>query len=348
MNYSAFRFVSVLLIVAIVLLGFSACNSPTTTLETPQPASDATASPIPTEIPQPTETPQPGKVILVSADALDTPGNEVHSQLQTLSEQAGYSFEAMTAFNVEQVNDSLKVAIFMEEPQNLAELRNAAPAAQFVVVTSNEQLQGEENLSVLYVNTMDQAFIAGMVTMLAAPDFRAGGLLVWDNDEQGADAQEAFVNGANYYCGTCASVYMPVAFFPIVTSLPSSSTWETWLDAFNSMNTEYIIYTMFVNGGAATTELMQALAIANVAVVGEHTPTGTDLPRYAATVQMDIAAQLVNLWPDLQAGIGGKTVVVPVEVVDVNEELLSAGRMRLVNDAIVLLAEGALESLSPD
>lgn len=348
MKYSFLRLIFMMIAAAFLLAIFGACTTTAATPSTEQSVGDATHTPVLTDTPQPTETPQPGKVILVSAETLDGVGSAVQNQLQTLAQQAGYAFEVLSGIDAAQADSSLKIGVFLEEPQNLQELRNAAPNAQFVVVTSNDQLQGEGNLSVLYTNTADKAFIAGMVTMLAAPDFRAGALLRWDDEAQGSVQQEAFVNGASYYCGTCASVYMPVAFFPRVTSLPSSSTWETWLEAFNTMNTEYVIYTAFVTASAATPELLQALAAANVVVVGELAPVGTDLPRYAATIQMDIAAQLVNLWPDLTAGIGGKTVVVPVQVVDVNEELLSTGRMRLVDNAVTLLAEGALESLSPD
>jgi hypothetical protein len=47
-------------------------------------------------------------------------------------------------------------------------------------------------------------------------------------------------------------------------------------------------------------------------------------------------------------GQGGHSIKAPVEVVDVSDDFLSQGRMRLVDETLQALMDGAILPLSPD
>lgn len=297
----------------------------------------------------PTETPMPSRVVLLAPS--NVPGdlvNQFQTHLASIVDNEGMTLDVRGSINEEDITPDWKIVLLLQTPENLEQLRTAAPGVQFVIFSDDPAIQGEGNLSTIFQSTLEQAFMAGYVTILSAPDFRAGGLVIWDEPEIGAQQQEAFKNGAAYYCGRCASVYMPVSLFPVTIALPSSSTPTAWMDAFSALNNEYIIYTIYVDDRAGSTELYNNLIAMNVVLVGAQKPADAIGVRWAATVVSDPIAALESIWGELLNGVGGHSVKAPIEVRDVDEQFLSSGRLRLVEETLQMVMEGAILPLSPE
>ena len=337
--------------VILVLLLLAACNAAIPEEEDNQSTAVvevATATLTPTETRIPTPEPVLRKVVLsVPLEAQDELYQQVQDFLLTWTADEGYILDIREAVAMGDIQEDWFGIVFLKTPANLNEIQDANPDLNLLVLTE-ESLTGNGKLSVVQFNRLHQTFVAGYVGVLAAPDWRLGGLLPWDDADKGADLQEAFVNGAAHYCGRCASVYMPVTLFPVISSLSSASTPDDWMNAYSILNQSYIVYVVYLSPEASSDELIRALDEQNVVMVGAETPPGGVQDRWAVTVSMDVISTIREVLPEAFSGNSGQTIIVPVQVNDVNEKLLSIGRMRLIDDMLGLLAKGELLPLSPD
>lgn len=308
----------------------------------------STSTVTPTETSVPTPEPVLKKVILsVPLEDQDEFYQEVFDFLAAWTAGEGYILDVREEVVLADIQEDWFGVVFLKTPAILSELQDTNPDL-ILFVLSEDSLAGNGNLSVIQFNRLHQTFVAGYVGILAALDWRLGGLLPWDDPETGSLLQEAFVNGAAYYCGRCASVYMPVTLFPVVSSLSSSSESDDWLNAYTTLNQSYIVYVVYLSSEASSDELIQALDEQNIVMIGAETPPEGVQNRWAATISMDVLGAIRTVLPEAFSGNGGQTVTVPVQINDVNEELLSSGRMRLINEMMELLNKGELLPLSPD
>lgn len=337
--------------VMIFILLLAACNTNVPEEEETQSTAVievATSTVIPTETSVPVPEPVLEKVVLsVPLEAQDDLYQEVLDFLLTWTAGEGYVLDVREAVAMTDIQEDWLGVVFLKAPANLNEIQEANPDLNLLVL-SEDSLTGNGNLSVIQLNRLHQTFVAGYVGVLAAQDWRLGGLLPWDDAETGTLLQEAFVNGAAYYCGRCASVYMPVTLFPVISSLSSNSNSDDWLNAYTTLNQSYIVYVMYLSSEAGSDEVIRALSEQNVVMIGEEIPPEGVQEWWAATISMDVMGTIQMVLPEAFSGNGGQTVIVPVQINDINEELLSVGRMRLIDDTIALLTKGELLPLSPD
>ena len=281
----------------------------------------------------PTATPQPGKAALVIAPGTDAAlANTVKTAVEKLSQQAGLPLEVNPTGA-----GNWKVAVYLNPTADLAKTAASLPGTQFLAI-SQIDLDKAPNLSVIRIHSEWEAFLAGYITMLVAPDWRAGALLTSDTP-LGDKMDEVFKNGGYYFCGACRSSLSPILSFPITTSLPSNSDLAAWQAALGQLR-QSIIYTVYVSPQAASPDLLAYLVAQKFYLVGGATPAKEILPRWAATVSSDISTPLQQVFPEVLSGKGGQVVDAPVVVSDVQDKLLGAGRMIKVEQLRKDLASG--------
>jgi hypothetical protein len=174
-----------------------------------------------------TSTPIPGRVVLVAPVDIEQGWfNETHSLIQDLTQSSGLSLEVQQSLQAGDIKQDWKLVIFMNIPANLDQIIQSAPRVQFLVMTP-AVLTPSANLSVIRLYPERQAFLAGFITVLIAPDWRAAALLPSD-EPLGPILQQAYLNGGAYYCGRCPSNLTPIILFPLVSALPMSSTSSSW------------------------------------------------------------------------------------------------------------------------
>jgi len=282
---------------------------------------------------KPTATPQPGKAALVIAPGTDAAlANTVKTAVEKFSQQAGLPLE---------VNPNgagnWRVAVYLNPSADLTKTAANLPGTQFLAI-SQIDLDKAPNLSVIRIHSEWEAFLAGYITMLVAPDWRAGALLTSDTP-LGDKMDEVFKNGGYYFCGACRSSLSPILSFPITTSLPANSDLAAWQAAMGDLR-QSIIYTMYVSPQAASPDLLAYLVAQKFYLVGGATPAKEILPRWAATVSSDISTPLQQVFPGVLAGKGGQVVDAPVTITDIQPNLLGAGRMIMVEQLRKDLASG--------
>ena len=330
------------LLVAFALL-LNACTpsaQPQVTPTAAAPVIERTQAPVmPT--PEPSPTALPGKVLLVTPQGIDPA--PYRSVLEDLAASQGLLVEERAGLGTADLTPEIRVVVMLAPLAHYADLVSAAPQAQFVIF-SPVDLSPAANLSVIRQRIELQAFLAGFVSELLSPDYRAAGLLPADG-MLGAQLQEAFVNGGKYYCGVCAPGWPLGLYYPAVAALPAASDGAAWLasaaDMFDNKKVDVFFLTPESANPAVIGYLQGKTQLDRpVMVIGTHAPVGGLANQWAASVGFDDLAALREVWPAVTSGSGGVVVDAPLAVDHVNESLLSAGRMRLVEDLLEEIAAG--------
>jgi hypothetical protein len=269
----------------------------------------------------------------------------VQDVVSQLSSSAGLVAETLPEIQVGNIGPEVKLVVLAGSPANLNELAAAGPQAQFVVI-SGADLPTAANLTVIRERPEYQAFLAGFITVLLSPDWRAAGLLPADGP-LGAGLQDAFVNGGRYFCGVCASGWPLGVYYPQVAALPATTAGPDWQAAAAGLFDNMVVDAYYLAPETIHPEVISYLRDKQqngrmVLLVGTQPPPADLRAQWAATIRFDSAAALRGIWPNLLDGQGGGEVVAPLVLEDVSAENLGEGRLRLVEELVEEIAAGAI------
>ncbi|MEN8172080.1 MAG: hypothetical protein ABFS03_04295, partial [Chloroflexota bacterium] len=143
------------------------------------------------------------------------------------------------------------------------------------------------------------------------------------------DARNAFLTGAEYYCGMCAPTYPPYFNYPLYVEAAASATAAEWQAAADSL-LQRSVETVYVVPGAGDDEMLGYLARAGVNIIGgaDH-PTDAD-EAWVATLDFSLSEAFLDSWPSFVDGQVDQIIDLPLTITDINDELLTIGRQRLV------------------
>lgn len=324
----------------LVLCAFLAgCSSPAARPAT-QPAG-ATLTPelaASTATPAASPTPLASKVLLVASGEAD-----LQSTATALSGKSGLTVVSQPALQKSDLTPEVKIVLLAAPPADLSDLLTSAPQVQFVVI-SGVDLPAANNLTVIRTRAETQAFVAGFMSVLLSTDFRAAGLLPTDGS-LGAGLKEAFENGGHYFCGVCAPGWPLNIYYPVVGEQPSAADGPTWQASAASLFDNQKVEVFYLDPAAVHPEVTaylqgRAQGDKTVVVLGATPPPDELKPQWAGSVHFDLTEALEQVWPDTVAGKGGAIRDAPLVVDNVNSDLLSPGKMRLVNNLIEQLKAG--------
>ena len=316
-------FINLLLITMIfpAVVASGCAKKPVQTQPTP-------AAAIPTS--EPTPLPADDRVVLVApADSDPVTLADAETVLRELAASSALEFERREQVFSNEITPDIKVLVFLNQPDNLGSLATGAPATQIVAITDQDWNPGQ-NVTVIRRREDHTAFMAGYLAELLAPNFRSGALLPAEN----AALSQAFVNGAGYYCGPCASLLNPLNKYPFVSTQPAASSSAAWQAGFDAINVNKI-NVLFVAKEAASPELLAYLATLDVAMFGNQSPPIEGKPKWVATIYSDGISPIREIWPDLMAGKGGKVLNAALKISD--------NQYVAVGDGLVWLSQGKLE-----
>lgn len=317
------------------LAGCSGLNLPSF-----NPTVTPTVTPASTSTPIPTATPEAARVTLVAPPGiLPEEVNAVTEAIQPALSAAGLIVETLGQAPTGSLGPNRVAAIFLSVPDNLVDILTANPQTQIIVV-STADLQTGPTLTVLRVHPEYQAFMAGYASVLAAPNWRAAGLVPTDGGEVNLLAN-AFMSGGRHFCGRCGTSTPPFAAYPLTESAGSGATPVEWQTAVSNILPAGL-ESLYFSKESQSPELLQSLVSQNLIFLGTSYPGDIFKDRWAATISLDIAGSLAAAMPDVLNGQGGKTLPVGVKFSDINEALLGAGKQRLIKDTNEQLMKGWL------
>ncbi len=322
------------IIAVFMLLLIAACNGAARTPEaTPTP--EATALP-------PTPTPAPAEIVWVSANPDATPA--LTTAISDFAAANSLQYRTLTTLDAGQLTDGTKIVIFETVPADLNTLANAAPDTQFVVLGANTPAAGG-NISVVQTSQVDEAFMAGYLTMLIAEDWRAAALIPSDSPIADAYA-DAFTNGARFVCGKCNPYYAPIVPLPLIGSLPASSDALTVQSTIGSLTVNWLsaafVDPAFVNADVVSSLNYQAFNWEYVALITTDTAPNDVDGKWVARLGSDAAASLKTLLPELLNGQSGLSLSAQITVTPLDEEIVSPAKQDLFNQVAAELSTDQL------
>ncbi len=320
-------------IIVLVLLFFitAGCNSASQTPK-PTPTPEATAIP-------PTATPAPAEIIWVSAQPDAAPA--LTTTINDFATANSLQYRTVPSLDTSGITSGTKIVVLDAAPSNLNELTSAAPATQFVILGSSTAAGG--NISVIQTSAVDEAFMAGYLTMLIAEDWRAAALI--PNDSPIGDAYaDAFTNGARFVCGKCNTFYAPLVEWPQVAAIPTSS--DTVPNTIAGLTANWLssafIDPVFVNADNVASINIQAFNWEYVALITTDTAPADVDGKWVARLSSDTAASLKVLLSELLAGQSGLTLKAQIIITAPDESIVSPAKQSLFNQVAAELATNQL------
>ncbi len=299
----------------------------------------AELSPTPQPVIQPTPTLAVSQVLLVSPPQADPAlAASAEELLRELAGSAELELVVRQEAFQNDITPNIKVAVFLDQPDNLGSIAAAAPNTQFVAI-SDQDWSPPENVSIIRRREDHTAFMAGYMATVLAPNYRVGALLSAENPL----FNQAFINGVYYFCGLCRAAVFPFSAYPSVAVLPGASGAFEWQNAFNEANT-LKVNVLFVAPEAATPEVLAYLSGMDVALIGLQPPPEEGKPRWSATLYSDSIAPMRDIWEDLLAGRGGQVVNASINAADLQPVAIQEGQVWL-SDGRMMLAQKVMDDL---
>jgi len=343
------RLASIALLMAFGLL-FAACQTtdiPNTPL--PSPAATFTADPTATRTPPTPTSPPPLAVLLAPSNAEPSLASRAQPLVAELASQEGFRFQVRPDLPAGE-GETVQIVVVLPGVEGVAELAAANPGTRFLAV-GIPGLAPAENLGVIGGQPLSPdiaGFVAGYMAAAITEDWRVG-VISESGTPSGEAAQTGFTNGVYYLCGLCRPVYppFPAGGYPLYVELSPQSTADEWQAAVTYFQT-WQVETVYVEAGVAVPGLLAELARAGFSIISTNQAPERLQAQWVASIRQDDPLQaLPDAWQRLLAGSGGEAVELPVIITDVNPDLLSPGRQRLVEKMMVDLLSGYIGTGAP-
>jgi len=313
---------------------------------TPTPTSTAPTIPQSTPSPSPESTAvSPLVILILPADMPSDQSGLYQSTVYNLAQQAGMRFQVRNVLTVSDVSTEagLKVVIALPPDPGLAGLAAAAPQVQFLGV-GIPGLTAAANLSLVGSSgkpVAQQAFLAGYIAAMLSPDYRVGILTQADNPS-GLTAEAAFINGVHFYCGLCNPAFAPFYGYPLHIEIPSDAP-EGQYPAYADGLARYMVEVAYVYPEIATPDLLDYLSQKGIMIISESMPFEELPAEWVVSIQPEVISAIQTIFPNLAAGKGGQNLSTPLLLTDINPDLLTEGKQRLVEEVLSDLQAGFID-----
>jgi len=338
------RFVRrVFLLIILISAGLlAACESPTGTPEATE-ASEATEAVEPTEV-SPTETTAPttaAPLIILLAPPGGDPELQKDVEALVAAEAAarGLRWQLRQTMSAADIAAEADFLVALPPQPELNALASGAPGTHFLAIGIAEAEATGNLILVETTSGADEltAFMGGYIGALLTPDARIGIITISDDLENLRFL--AFENGMRFYCGLCRPQVAPFYNYPFFLSLPAGASDVEWRVLADFMR-DRLVGAVYVSPGAGGPDLIQALADLGIRVIGGTPPPEGLGPDWIASLRMDPLSIYVEMIPVLLDGETGIATTMPIELADVNPELLTAGKLRLAEQTLADLLAG--------
>ena len=308
----------------------------------------ATGTPMPTDTPilppTLTATPTVPLAILVLPADLDLETSNLYQKtVYDLAQASGWRFQVRNELTLADLEPGLQIVITLPPDPGIAALAAAAPHVQFLAINIPGVTAGG-NVSVLGGGSQSDiaAFLAGYTAALITDDYRIGMMIPKDNPDA-LRALNAYASGMRYYCGTCRPFYYLNWGFPQYVEISAEEDKANYDAYADILMLQYKVGMIYLYPDIAIPELSEYIGTTGVYMIGTVTPEQRPAG-WVMTIQPDIIKAIQNAWPSLIAGQGGITVQSPLGLSDIDPDLLSPGKQRLVQQKLDELQAGLINT----
>ena len=340
---------SIWLLIALLSLLLGGCGM-LSSEETPAPQLPGTPTNIPTGTPADTTTPLAPVGVLLSGPDVDPVLREELAPMITEDLKAeGLRFQQLQTMKPEDFQEEeYRLVVVLPPYPELTALAASAPEVKFLAVGFRE-LQPAANLSVLRPDQSDygvQGFIAGYIAAVITPDWRVGAVGL-DENEKALAAREGFVVGAKYFCGLCNPKYAPTGvnyLYPKYVDLPPEAS-QLDITANVKLLLDRAVQTFYITPGAGDPVIYDMLIEGEARIIGPGSDFREEYrDHWVASLEYDLTAAYQDSWPEFLGGEVGEEFVPPLLINDVNQELLSPGKLLAVEDLLTEVSAGYIST----
>lgn len=335
-----------ILIAALIVLLLSACGGDSSA-EIP---AAPTAVPSPTAPPPPTAIPTPSTplAILIMPEEMDRYSSDLYQKtVYDLAQESGFRFQVRNFLTPEDLADpTLKVVIALPPDPGVASYASAAPNVQFLAVNIPNLTAGG-NLSVLAPDTQVElpAFLAGYTAAMLTSDYHIG-MLIPKDDPNAQRAFMAFANGMKYYCGACRTIYYSPVTYPTFLEIPQDEKPSLYGGYANVLINDRRVDALYIYPTLADPDFLTYVGTQGVLLFGSVMPA-TRPGGWVMTISPDTVKAIQTAWPQLIAGQGGMNVQSPPGIADIDPDILTPGKLRLVQETLDALLVGRILPANP-
>lgn len=294
----------------------------------------ATATVPPVVLPTATPTsPPPIAILLVPEGADAAVAAESGAILQSYAAENGLAYEQRGSLAPAELPANLSLLLALSPTPNLGELAAAAPQAR-VIALGFDPGTAAANLEIFNLSgsSSDQAaFVAGYGAALATDDWRIG--VLYSAAE--ITLANAFVAGAEYFCGSCEPLAPPYQDYPLAQQ-SDPANWQAGADQLISLG----VRTIYLTPAMEVPEFEAYLASWGVAIIGASAPSEAAAGSWMFSVTADPLAALRQGLPAWLRGQATGGVTTSLALSHVNEGLFSAARQTHVQQIISDLLAG--------
>ena len=335
-----------LLIIILFLVG---CSSQPDT-QTPNSEPIVTETPVPTPTPDDTPTPlSPVGVFLTPPGADPSLVEELNPLVGGYIRAEGLRFQVLeTMAPGDFLTDDFRLVVVLPPYPDLENLAQGAPETKFLAVGFND-LDPLDNLSVLRFAGGDfgvQGFAAGYIAAMITTDWRVAVLSVQESDEALA-AREGFRVGVKYFCGLCNPKYAPTGIhyvYPKYIDLPVDAS-DPEIEANVNLLIDRAVNTFYIVPGAGDPKIYQMLTNNNKLIIGPGSDFREEYrDNWVASLEYDLVAAFEVIWTAFLSAETGIEQTPPLLITDINSELLSPGKLKLVKGILEEVSNGYIKT----
>jgi hypothetical protein len=184
--------------------------------------------------------------------------------------------------------------------------------------------------------------MAAMITT----DWRVGVLSLQESEDALA-AWEGFRVGVKYYCGLCNPKYAPIGInyvYPKYTDLPVDAS-DPEIEFNVNFLIDRVVNTFYVVPGVGTPKIYSMLIDNEKLIIGSGSDFKEEYRDYwVASLEFDLLASFQDFWPEFLAAETGIEGSPPLLITDINSDLLSPGKVRLVEDILEEVTSGYIQT----
>jgi hypothetical protein len=291
----------------------------------------------------------PLTILVVPADMPQDESDKYQTLVYNLAQANGMRFQVRNVLSPADLafeGSALKVVVVFPPDPGLAALTASAPGVQFLAIGIPD-LASASNLSSIGSAGLpvdQQAFLAGYIAGMVAPEWRVG--ILSQKDTPGGDnAVLAFSNGYHFYCGDCFNPNFTMGFrhgeYPIIVRIPTDAPSGDY-PGYANLLIRNIVKVAYLYPDIATPDIISYMAQNNVKLIGQTLPGEDIRPNWVASIKPDLTSAIQGVFADLVTGKGGQVVPTPLTLSDVNPDLLSDAKLRLVKDILTGLQNGTI------
>ncbi len=307
-------------------------------------------TPLTTDLPVNTPTAlAPVGVLLTPADSDQQLAADLNTIIGGYIRDQGLRYQVLRSLTGDDFErDDYKIVVSLPPNPDIAELAQNFPDTKFLAVGFND-LEPADNLSVLRSGGGDydvQGFIAGYIAAMITTDWRVGALGVQENDDALA-ARDGFRVGVKYYCGLCNPKYAPIGInylYPKYIDLPVDAT-DSQINANVDFLVDRAVNTFYIIPGVGNQNIYRSLVGYQKLIIG----SGSDYKEeyrdfWVISLEYDLLSTLNEVWPIFLSAEEGFVKSPPLLLTDINYDLLSEGKVMLVEKILKEVTSGFIKT----